>query len=281
MNRLGILAGQGPLPRLVAEHERAAGRDPFMVAFKGETDPGTVDGLPHVWVDLASVGRTIRELKQAECHRLCLIGPIGRPDFTRLRPDLRGMKLLPRILAAARRGGDDAMLSVVVQDLEAEGFAVVGADELVAALRPSEGVLGRHAPDDTALSDIERGRAVLDALSPFDVGQACVVRQGQVLALEAAEGTAGMLARCRDFRDEMAGADRQGVLVKLPKRGQDRRVDLPMLGPDTVLQARDAGLAGIALEAGGVLMLDQQQVRQAADDCGLFLLGLAARETDS
>ncbi len=278
MSRLGILAGQGPLPRLVAEHEAEAGRTPFIVAFRGETDPRTVADLEHVWVDLAAVGRTIRELKQAGCGRLCLIGPIGRPDFKSLRPDLRGMRLLPKVLAAARQGGDDAMLSVVVRDLEAEGFAVVGADELVAALRPGDGVLGRHAPDEAARADIDRGARLLAALGPYDVGQACVVRDGQVLAIEAAEGTARMLARCADLFAADAQTGRRGVLVKLPKPDQERRVDLPMLGPDTVEQAAAAGLAGIALEAGGVLMLEQEKIRASADAAGLFLYGIAAGE---
>ena len=264
--KLGILAGWGSLPGQLVAACQASGRDYFVIGFNGETDRQDLE--PDAWVDVAAVGRTLGLLREAGCREVVLAGPIRRPSLTSLRPDRRGAKLMVKLLRAG--GGDDAILSTVVAELESEGFRVVGSDDLVSALTVPPGPLGRHRPDERSERDIGLGVAVLRALGELDVSQAAVVHQGRVLGIEAAEGTDALLERCRALREDGGG----GVLVKLPKPGQERRVDLPTIGSATVEMAAGSGLAGIAIEAGGVLILDREQAVQAADRLGLFVVAV-------
>ncbi|MFP6749893.1 MAG: UDP-2,3-diacylglucosamine diphosphatase LpxI [Alphaproteobacteria bacterium] len=272
--KLGILAGRGALPGQIVRACRSAGRDCFVIAFNGETEPDTVaGGVAHEWVDLPTVGRTIRLLKQAGVAELVLIGPVGRPDFSKMKPDWHGAKLLPKVIKAARQG-DDALMKVVVEDLERQGFKILGAEQVLANLGAPLGVMGAHEPDASDRSDIARGMEVVGQLGAMDIGQAVVVRDGYVLAVEAAEGTDAMLRRCEQFR----GENRGGVLVKRPKPGQELRVDLPTIGVPTVEGAAAAGLKGIAVAAGGALIADRDAVVAAADAAGLFVCGVAVEE---
>ena len=267
--KLGVLAGSGDIPARLISACRSSGREVFVVALNGETDPKTVEDCDHVWQDIAAVGGTVDALKSAGCEDVVLIGPLHRPQFSALKPDWQGVKLLPRILKAARVG-DDALLTVVVAFLEEQGFRVVGADEILTDMAAPFGNLGAHTPSDEDRADIARGVEVGRALGAADVGQAVVVRDGVVLAVEAAEGTDAMLARCIELRGDGAG----GVLVKLPKPGQERRVDLPTIGTSTVERAIAAGLHGIAVEVGGALVVDRENVVARADAAGLFVTGI-------
>jgi DUF1009 family protein len=200
-----------------------------------------------------------------------LIGPVKRPSILDIRPDAEGARLLARVGRAAF-GGDDGLLAAIHRVLAEEGFRVLGAHEILTEAVAGSGLLGSAAPDAQARADIERGRAVLHALGAADVGQACVVQQGIVLAVEAVEGTDAMLARCGGLARPGPG----GVLVKLVKPGQDRRTDLPTIGPGTVRAAAASGLRGVAFEAGGTILADREAAIAAADRAGLFLLGISA-----
>lgn len=266
---LGILAGGGPLPGRVARAARAAGRPVFVVGLQGFAEPGVIAPYPHAVVRLGAAGRILDLLRDAGCRDVVMIGPVRRPSVLDLRPDAEGARILARIGRAAF-AGDDGLLAAVVRVLEEEGFRVVGAHEVLAEIVAPRGVLGRAAPDALALADIERGRAVARALGAADVGQGCVVQQGIVLAVEAVEGTDAMLARVAGLARPGPG----GVLVKLVKPGQERRADLPTVGPHTVAAAAAAGLRGIAFEAGGTLLAEREVCVAEADRAGLFLLGV-------
>jgi DUF1009 family protein len=177
------------------------------------------------------------------------------------------LRMLARVGVAAWQG-DDGLLKAVVRILEEDGFEVVPSQAIVQDALPPPGLLGSHAPGPEARRDIARGIAVVRALGVVDVGQCAVVQQGLVLGVEAIEGTDALLARCALLRREGPG----GVLVKLVKPGQDRRVDLPTIGPVTVANALAAGLAGIAIEADGTIVVDRPATIAAADRGGLFLL---------
>lgn len=269
--KLGILAGRGPLPGKLARACRDRGREVFVVGFKGETDPDTVDGLDHAWVNVAAIGHTLKLLRGAGVGELVLLGPVSRPDFKSLRPDLHGARLLPKIMAAAQRG-DDAIMKVIVDDLEKEGFTVLGAEEVMSDLTPTGGVLGTVEAGPQDQLDIGRGIEVVRAVGALDVGQAAVIRRGYVLAVEAAEGTDEMLRRCAAFREEEPG----GILVKLPKPGQERRADLPTIGLPTLQGCTAAGLRGVVLEAGGALIDDREAVIEFADAHGIFIIAVEA-----
>lgn len=273
--KLGILAGRGVLPGRLAQACLANGRDYFVLAFNGETDPVAIEGHPQAWVDLPAIGRGIAALKQAGAQELVLIGPVGRPDFRNLKPDWRGARLLPKIIRAARLG-DDAIMKVLVEELEAEGFKVVGAEAVLNDLAAPGGLIAGPQPQWREWADIRRGIEVLRELGRLDIGQAVVVREGYVLAVEAAEGTDAMLRRCRGFAGDGLG----GVLVKLPKPDQERRADLPTIGVTTVQLCAEARLAGIAIEAGGALVTDAEAVIATASDAGLFVYGLNPDELE-
>lgn len=267
---LGIIAGGGPLPGRVAAAALAAGRDVFVVALRGFAEIDVVTPFPHEFARLGAGGEILSLLRRYGCRDLILIGPVRRPALSDLRPDGEGARILARV-GRAFFLGDDGLLAAVVRILGEEGFNVIGAHEVLTEAVGTPGQLGRHAPDSAARADIARGVDVVRALGRVDVGQGCVVQQGVVLAVEAIEGTDAMLARAAGLARPGDG----GVLVKLVKPGQDRRADLPTIGPATLRAAAAAGLRGVAFEAGGTLLTDRQGCIDAADAAGLFLIGLA------
>jgi DUF1009 family protein len=270
---LGILAGGGQLPGQVAAAARAAGRVVFMIGLEGFADPAVLAPWPHEVVRILAAGRIIAAFREHGCEDLVLVGPVRRPSLLDLRPDAEGARILARIGRAAF-AGDDGLLAAVVRVFAEEGFRVVGAHEILNEALGPTGLLSRAGPDAVSMADIRRGVVVARTLGAIDVGQGCVVQQGMVLAVEAAEGTDAMLARCAS----LARPGRGGVLVKLVKPGQDRRADLPTIGPETLRGAAEAGLRGVAFEAGGTILAERDAAVAAADAAGLFLLGLGPDE---
>lgn len=267
--RLGIIAGGGVLPAKVATAARAAGRGVFIVGLEGFADPAILAPWPHEIRRLGAASRIIAALRENGCQDLVMIGPVRRPSLLDLRPDVEGAKLLARVGRAAF-AGDDGLLAAVIRVLTEEGFRVVGAHEIIQEVVAPAGVLTRTQPDAQAMADINRGVRVARLLGSADVGQASVVQQGLVLAVEAIEGTDAMLVRAGALRRDGIG----GVLVKLVKPGQDKRADLPTIGPDTVRNAASAGLRGVAFEAKATILAEREACLAAADAAGLFLLGL-------
>ncbi len=266
---LGIIAGGGPFPGRVAAAAQAAGRSVFIIALRGFADPAVIGAFPHEVVRMGAAGEILSLLRQHGCTDLVLVGPVRRPSLMDLRPDAEGARILARIGRAAF-AGDDGLLAAVVRVLGEEGFRILGAHEVLKEALGPKGLLGQHGPDAAAGADIARGVQVVRALGAADVGQACVVQQGIVLAVEAIEGTDAMLARAGALARPGPG----GVLIKLVKPGQDRRADLPTIGPATMREAAGAGLRGVAFEANGTLLTDRDACIAAADAAGLFLLGI-------
>nr|WP_295827712.1 UDP-2,3-diacylglucosamine diphosphatase LpxI [uncultured Azospirillum sp.] len=266
--KLAILAGGGTLPARIAKAVRGQGREVFIVAFDGHTDPETVAGLPHVWSRFGAAGTILRRLHEEGVGEVVLAGPVKRPSFTELMPDWRTARFLARV--GTRALGDDGLLRAVVREVEEDGFRVVGLHDLLKDLLTVIGPVGRLVPDGDAERDIARAVEVARAMGALDVGQGAVVQQGIVLAVEAIEGTDAMLDRCAALVRPGPG----GVLVKVKKPKQDRRIDLPTMGITTVEKAAAAGLRGIAVEAGGSLLVDRSAVAAAADRLGLFVVGI-------
>ncbi len=266
---LGILAGGGPIPGQVAAAARAAGRDVFIVGLEGFAQAAVIAPYKHEVIRIGAVSRILAALRAHGCQDLVMIGAVRRPSIFDLRPDAEGARLLARAGRMAI-AGDDGLLAAVVRVLGENGFRVIGAHEILREALGPRGVLTRASPDAQAMADIERGVAVVRALGTVDVGQCCVVQQGFVLAVEAVEGTDAMLSRCGDLARSGPG----GVLVKLVKPNQERRADLPTIGPITIQGAIAAGLRGVAFEAEGTILADKDACIAAADAAGLFLLGL-------
>jgi len=270
---LGLIAGGGEMPRLVADAALASGRSCLILLLEDQAEPERWTDLPHHVVRLGAAGEMLRRLRGVGCREIIMSGRVKRPSLLAMRPDAEGAKFLARIGKAAW-AGDDGLLSALVKALEAEGFVVRAPESVLTGSVAPAGVLGRVAPPAGALVDIARGVAVARALGSADVGQSVVVQQGLVLAVEAIEGTDAMLARAGLLRREGPG----GVLVKLAKPGQERRADLPVIGVTTVAEAAKAGLSGIAIEAGSTLVPLLGATIAAADDAGLFLCGIDAVE---
>ena len=266
--KLGVLAGGGSLPRQIVEACRERDRDVVVVAFEGATDQEAVSQVEHCWTRLGAVGQIIDWLHENKAEELVLAGKMARPSWSTVRPDWRGMKLLPKILSAGQ--GDNAVLTVVISELEAEGFRVVGVHEVLPSVLAEAGAMGRARPDEAALADIARGVGVARALGAGDVGQAVIVQQGVVLGVEAAEGTDALIRRCAELRRDAPG----GVLVKFAKPGQDTRVDLPSIGPNTIRAVAETGLRGIAVSAGAALVLEREQTLAQADQDDVFVYGI-------
>ena len=249
---LGILAGGGPFPGQVAQAARQAGRPVFIVAFEDFADPAVIGAFPHAYARLGAAGRILALLRENNVQDLVLVGPVRRPSLFDLRPDFEGTKIMARVGRAAFLG-DDGLLAAIVRIFAEEGFSVIGAHDIIGDALGPAGVLSRVAPDAQARMDIGRGMNILAALGRADVGQACIVQQGIALAVEAIEGTDQMLARAAALARPGPG----GVLVKMAKPGQDRRADMPAIGPRTMVAAHSAGLRGVAYEAGGTLLTDR------------------------
>ncbi|WP_374570505.1 LpxI family protein [Phenylobacterium sp.] len=274
MRKLGLIAGGGSLPVEIAEACEQSGRPFFVVRLKGIA--GTeLDAFPGAEVGLAELGKCFKTLRRAGCQAVCLAGNVARPDFGALKPDLRGLALLPQVIAAARKG-DDALLRMLIGEFEKEGFSVEGAHQAMGELALPAGPLGRHAPRSDQMADIDRALTVAREIGRLDVGQGAVVCDGLVLAVEAQEGTDAMLRRVGELPSQLRGTAEhpRGVLAKTPKPIQEKRVDMPTIGLSTVQRAAKAGLAGIVGEAGHMLVLDREAVVELADDLGLFIYGV-------
>ncbi|TMJ73211.1 MAG: DUF1009 domain-containing protein [Alphaproteobacteria bacterium] len=270
---LAIICGGGTLPFAVADAVTKYGRRVVLFAIRGWADPKRVVDYPHYWAALGQFGAFCRLARREGCQDVVLIGSMMRPAIWQIRPDLKTLRLLPRIFGMFR-GGDDYLLKGVAAIFEEHGFRLLGAHAVAPEILMPEGTLGRERPTERDNADIAKGLAFLTAASPFDVGQAVVVADARVLAIEAAEGTDSMLERIAQLRQTGRIASGRGVLVKAAKRNQDRRLDLPSIGPQTVEGAARAGLAGIAVVAGSTVVAEPAQIGAIADRAGLFVLGL-------
>ncbi|MFP5469026.1 MAG: LpxI family protein [Alphaproteobacteria bacterium] len=278
MKPLGIIAGSGPIPQMLAEKCQAEGR-PFFIAGIIGAASREITFFPHQWVGIGAVGALMRALRQHACEEVVFIGAVRRPDLRHLKLDWGGMQFLPRYARAAL-GGDDQLLRALVHEFERHGFRVVGAHEVLADICAPAGILGLVVPKPEDQADIARALNVAHQIGALDIGQGVVVCGGVVLAVEAAEGTDAMLVRCAQLSQGLRadpdtnGGKRRGVLIKLPKPGQERRIDMPAIGVTTLRLAAEAGLAGIAFEAGGALLVDVTAMIREADALGMFLIGL-------
>lgn len=275
---VGVIAGAGSLPFAVAESLRAHGRQPAIFAIRGFCDPARVQSYRHHWIALGQVGRLTRLLRAENCGDVVFIGALVRPALSEIRLDWGTLRVIPSI-AAALRGGDDHLLSGIGRIFEQHGFRLLGIKDVAPDLLMPEGDLARTAPNADDRADIEKGLAALHAMSPFDIGQALVVIDGHVVAVEDIEGTDGLLARITRLREQgriRAKAGR-GVLVKAPKSNQDLRFDLPTFGPKTIEGAIAAGLSGVAMMAGRAIVAEPQDMIAIADKAGLFVTGVQAR----
>jgi len=272
---IAIICGGGSFPGAVAEAIAQRGRAPVLFAVKGWADPKVVERYRHHWIAIGQAGRFFRLVRAEHCREALFIGTLLRPPLTQIRLDWQSLRLLPRVVGFFR-GGDDRLLSGIAALMEEGGLRIVRVDELAPEIIVPEGVLARFHPSPRDRSDIARALDLIGTLGRFDVGQAAIVANNHVLAVEAAEGTDNLLDRIVELRRQgrVTTPRGVGVLVKAPKPAQDRRFDLPAIGPQTVENVARAGLAGIAVAAGGTIVVEAAAVAAAADRARIFLVGV-------
>lgn len=274
---LAMICGGGSLPLSVADKVASSGRRVVLFPLRGAAEGTAVERFPHYWLHIGQIGKFMRLARAEGCRDVVLIGALIRPSIWQTRPDFKALMLMPRILAAFR-GGDNHLLSGMGRLLEQDGFRLLGAHEVAPEILALENAIGRVQPSEQDRADIALGLDYLKAAGPFDIGQAVVVAGRHIVAVEAIEGTDEMLARIAAMRasGRMRARLGSGVLVKAPKPHQDRRFDLPSIGPVTAERAASAGLAGIAVIAGATIIAEPERLLEIADRAGIFVVGVPA-----
>lgn len=269
---LAIIAGAGVLPRMLSQSLRAAGREHLICSPHGlevELPDAEEQETEEFYFERAI--SFFRSLERRGIRQVVMVGRMQRPhSLNPLRFEGSTLLAAPRILASLRKG-DDASLRALVEIIEELGLEVVGVEDVAPNLLPEPGLYASRVPSEGDRADVERAAHIVEAISAVDVGQGAVVAGGLCLATEALPGTDAMLDWVASTRDMPPAGTRLGALYKAPKLQQDRRIDLPAIGPTTVAKAAAAGLAGIAWEARGALLLDAEQTTAAAERLGLFL----------
>ena len=265
---LCVIAGGGILPRKVADNFDPSGERIFFLAFRNITDPEIVAGRHHEWLELGEIQKAIDAMHRNNVGKVVMAGPIQRPALSSLALDTRALKMLAK--GGLKVFGDDGLLSLVAKEIEKEDIKIIGIEEILSGVLTKEGLLAGPAPTKNSWDDIKRGLHVLNNLGPCDVGQSVAVQEGLVLAVEAIEGTDKMIERAGGLKRNVSGP----ILIKISKVNQDKRVDLPTAGPETVNNAIRAGFQGLALEANNSLLLDKDRALKIAEKNAFFVIGV-------
>jgi len=271
---VAIVSGAGTLPRLLADKLAKDGTAYVIVAFEGH-EPDWLVAHPHVIFPIEKPGKLLKHLKSESVHSVVFAGAMARPNVNPVRLDLLGARLAASLLGG-RGKGDDATLREIARVFEAENLRVLAASDIYPALLPKAGIFTLAKPDKTDRADAARAAQLVATIGALDVGQGAVVARGLCLGLEALPGTDRMLAGIARMRIEMPEMVTGGVLFKAAKPTQDRRMDLPAIGVETIRNAHVAGLKGVVIGADDVMVLDLDAVVAEADRLGLFLWCRAA-----
>ncbi|MDR1360830.1 MAG: UDP-2,3-diacylglucosamine diphosphatase LpxI [Rickettsiales bacterium] len=265
--KIAVISGALRLPFLVRDELRARGWEVFVVGLKNFYDPALA---PDMVARLGGGGSVAREMKRRGIKLMTLVGALGHPDLSDIRPDLWSLSILASVLKNQK--GYDSMLSALIAGIEKKGFSVVAAQDLCPDLVFAPGVQTRVKPTRDDDKNIARAISVSHTIGDEDIGQSVVVDK-QVLAIEAAEGTARMLERVIEIKGMRQKAKgKSGVFAKMTKPRQDLRVDIPAIGLDTVAAVAAAGLRGIVVNAGTCFVIDRAAVVAAADKAGIFIV---------
>lgn len=267
-SKLGMIAGGGMMPVEIIKYCNNNNIEIYVVGLESFATEEQLKDAPHSFAKIGEAGKILKAFKNNGVKNIVMAGGIKRPSFKEMIPDWEGMKLLAKL--AIKNISDDRLFRAVIDEIEKYGFKVVGIEDVVPGMMFSEGVYGTVKPSPEDMDDITRGIAVAKALGAVDVGQAVVVQEGMVLAVEAIEGTDMMLSRAAIVKK----TGKAPVMVKVLKPGQDLRVDLPAIGLKTVEQLKKYGIGGIAVEAGGILLIERDTVISQADEAGIFIIGV-------
>jgi DUF1009 family protein len=265
---IGIIAGSGMMPVEIIKYCNKHHIPVFVVGLESFATGEQLSEAPHIFAKIGEAGKILKAFKEHNVHKIVLAGGIKRPSFKELIPDWEGVRIVAKLVM--KKMSDDNLFRAVMDEIESHGFKIVGIEEVVPQMLFQEGIYGSVRPGKDDMNDIERGWTVAKAIGAVDVGQAVVVQEGLVLAMEAIEGTDQMLARAASLRKD----GKKPVMVKVLKPGQDMRVDLPAIGLQTIDLFIKHGIGGITVEAGGILLIEKDAVIKKADENGIFIIGL-------
>lgn len=268
IKNLGIIAGGGQLPQVLIKQCKQIGIEPYVVGFKGQTELLSIKEVKLLVTGLARAGEIISFFKKHNVSDLVMIGSIRRPSFSTLKPDLKGMKILSKI--SMKSLGDNALLEILEQELNNEGFTLHGIQDFCDHITAPVGTIGQYQPSQSALRDIKIGIIESQKIGASDIGQSVIIQDGKVVAIEDEEGTDKLIEKSSALLKQ---SGEKGVLVKSRKPQQSRNLDLPTIGVQTVENAHRAGLAGIAIHANNTIIVDTKKVAEFADQYKLFLHG--------
>lgn len=263
---LGIIAGRGSLPYLIANNYTKQGGNCYIAAIKDEADIDQIKNFEYKVFKIGMVGEAIRYFKDNEVQNIIFIGGINRPNFKNLAVDKIGGLLLFKIVGQKIRG-DDSLLKIVADFFENYGFKVISSNEIYKNQQFDTNIITVAHPSNLNKNDIELGINILNHLSPFDIAQSVIVESGYILGIEAAEGTDNLIVRCADLRKKLHG----GVLVKIPKLGQDNRLDMPTIGPNTIKNLAKYNYTGVAIQKNNVIIVEEELTIKLADEHKIFI----------
>jgi len=266
--KLGMIAGGGMMPVEIIKHCNANNIEIYVVGLESFATSDQLKDAAHSFAKIGEAGKMLKTFKENGVKNIVLAGGIKRPSLKELIPDFGGMKFIAKV--AMKKMSDNGMFGAVINEIEEHGFKVVGIEDVVPEMLFKEGVYGKIKPSADDMDDIRRGITVAKALGAVDVGQAVVVQEGMVLAVEAIEGTDMMLSRAATVKK----AGKAPVMVKVLKPNQELRVDLPAIGLQTIEQLKKYGIKGIAVEAGGILLIEHEEVIKQANEAGIFIIGV-------
>ena len=269
--KVGLIAGDGSFPLEVAKSISQKNKEIFIIAIKGSASKD-IERYPHLWIRIGQIGKAIRALKENNCKELILIGGVKKPNVWLLRPDFGALKLFFKLIILPIKG-DASILKALLNFLEKDNkFKVVGAEKYIPYLLMSKGLIAGEKINEQANIDIDIAVENCKNIGSKDIGQACVVVNGQIIASEDSSGTDKML---RGIISKEIRFNNEGVLVKLVKPIQDRRVDLPAIGLQTIKLAKEIGLCGIAIEDKSSFISNKEGVIEFANKNNIFIFGLS------
>jgi DUF1009 family protein len=255
--KLGIIAGAGDLPIEIIQTAKDNNLTPYIITLKSYTDSNLYKDQIYTELSLGQVGKAINYFKKNNITHICFAGSIKRPNLTQIIPDLQGTILLSKILKA-KILGDDNLLRIVIRFFEEQNFKIISASEIIHKDNIKIGSITEISPSIDNMSDIELGLKALDKLDELDVGQAVIASQGRILSIEGAEGTDQLIKRTKEYIQ-----NQDAVLIKLPKKSQDKRIDMPTIGPVTIEELSDAGIKGVAISSEVIILSEKETIAKA------------------
>lgn len=259
---VGIIAGKGLLPVSVAASLTEQHSKCYIAALTGEADPELYHHYSHRFFNLGMIGAIIEYFNTSNVEYVVLAGGVNRPNLKSLKVDMAGSILLARALKQ-KLLGDDNLLKVITGFLEEKGFKIIASHEI---LTSDNMMITTGTPFPLEARDIDLGFRLLESIGEMDVGQSVIVEDGYILGIEAAEGTDNLIIRCSHLRKNARG----GVLIKMAKRNQDIRVDMPTIGPGTIEHLARYNYSGLAIKKDQVIVLEPKEVVKLANKYGLF-----------